>query len=682
VATLVDSLGSTKTTSFSSGGDLTGVTLPAVYGTQGASESWGYGAPAPAHYPGSYTAFDGQQYAFAYSTSSTLSNDVTSITEPSGGQWAYSYYNDGNLNTVTDPNSHTTTFTDTGGNITKITPPSPLGAETIGYDGLSRITSTTDGKGQLTQFAYDALDRVTQVTYQDGTVVKYNYNPDDLVTSVEVNKSTVESFTYNSLNQQTMKTVGKTSVTYGFDGVGNLTSFTDANGTVTYAYDPANNLTKLTSPGGSPVVTFTVTNDNLRKSTVFPSGVGDTLATAYDQANRPCLVVAAPSANIPSPLTCSSAVPGALTSYSYSYQNSSSGTDTNRIQSVTDNVTGKTTTYKYWVNQELCWAYAGTSTAGCSSPPTGATSYNYDPAGNITSVTENGSTTSLAYNNADELTSAGSTAYSYDADGNLTGASNGLAYTYNALNQATSITPPGGSKVSLSYTGPGQDELSQAGPDTLANTLLGVSSKTSGNNTTYYVRDNTGKLVYQQLPSGSKDYYLFDAKGTVTGLANPTGSLIGGTPYAYDPYGTLTQGQTSVDNPWLFQGQYSLLEDQNSTFGLYHMGARYYQPAIERWTQPDPSVSGQSPLDQNRYLFGADDAINNTDPTGADWTPIQSYLFAGSLIFGSTEGAIVTSEAISVAYFGAALAETAIAVGIATGILGTVFVLGALFKSL
>ena len=182
----------------------------------------------------------------------------------------------------------------------------------------------------------------------------------------------------------------------GFDGIGNLTSFTDANGTVTYFYDPVNNLTKLTGPGGSPVVKFTVTEDNLRTTTMFPSGVGDSTATAYDQANRPCLIVTAPSANIPTPLTCSSSVSGALTSYSYNYQDPSSHADNSRIQSVTNNVTDTTTSYQYRPNGELCWAYTGTSDQGCLNPPAGATSYGADPAGNINTVTQNGSTTSPA----------------------------------------------------------------------------------------------------------------------------------------------------------------------------------------------------------------------------------------------------------------------------------------------
>ncbi len=222
-------------------------------------------------------------------------------------------------------------------------------------------------------------------------MVSYNYTPDDLVSSVQVNGSTVESYGYNPLNQMTSKAVSGTTVSYGFDAIGNLTSFTDANGTVSYFYDPANNPTKVTGPAGSPVITFALTNDNERKSTVFPSGVGDTTATAYDQATRPYLIVTAPNANIPSPLTCTSSVSGALASYSYNYQNTN-GVDTNRIQSVTNNVTGTTTTYRYTADGELCYAYAGSTTAACGSPPAGATSYTVDSAGNITSVTAGGST--------------------------------------------------------------------------------------------------------------------------------------------------------------------------------------------------------------------------------------------------------------------------------------------------
>jgi RHS repeat-associated protein len=64
-------------------------------------------------------------------------------------------------------------------------------------------------------------------------------------------------------------------------------------------------------------------------------------------------------------------------------------------------------------------------------------------------------------------------------------------------------------------------------------------------------------------------------------------------------------------------GQHNLLEDTTSSWALYHMGARYFQPSIYRWTQPDSNLTGHSVLDQDRYLFAADNPATNTDPTGA-----------------------------------------------------------------
>ena len=56
--------------------------------------------------------------------------------------------------------------------------------------------------------------------------------------------------------------------------------------------------------------------------------------------------------------------------------------------------------------------------------------------------------------------------------------------------------------------------------------------------------------------------------------------------YTYDPYGATTETTSSgaVANPWRYTGQY-----QDASTGLYKMGARYYQPELGRWTQPDPS---------------------------------------------------------------------------------------------
>lgn len=153
------------------------------------------------------------------------------------------------------------------------------------------------------------------------------------------------------------------------------------------------------------------------------------------------------------------------------------------------------------------------------------------------------------------------------------------------------------------------------------------------------------------MTSGRTLPALSDAKGSVTGLLNSTGSLAGGTTYAYDPLRGPHPGPKLVDNPWLFQGQ-------GSAFDACHMGARYYQPGIERWTQQDPASVARAWLDQNRYLFARDNPIDHTDSTGLQ-TGSASICFivclayawgASSSSYSYSLGAGVGSPGVSVSY--------------------------------
>lgn len=67
------------------------------------------------------------------------------------------------------------------------------------------------------------------------------------------------------------------------------------------------------------------------------------------------------------------------------------------------------------------------------------------------------------------------------------------------------------------------------------------------------------------------------------GLVGSTGGLAAS--YRYDPYGETIASTGTVDNSWLFAGQY------RDKTGLYKMGERYYDPVTGRCTQQDPSTS-------------------------------------------------------------------------------------------
>jgi RHS repeat-associated protein len=76
---------------------------------------------------------------------------------------------------------------------------------------------------------------------------------------------------------------------------------------------------------------------------------------------------------------------------------------------------------------------------------------------------------------------------------------------------------------------------------------------------------------------------------------------------------------TNVFNHWRYTGQY-----QDTTTGLYEIGARYYQPELGRWTQRDPS--GQ---EANAYLYVGGDPVNFTDPSGLSvFSEFKDYLTA------------------------------------------------------
>ncbi|WP_256332934.1 RHS repeat-associated core domain-containing protein [Streptomyces sp. 2131.1] len=103
--------------------------------------------------------------------------------------------------------------------------------------------------------------------------------------------------------------------------------------------------------------------------------------------------------------------------------------------------------------------------------------------------------------------------------------------------------------------------------------------------------------------SGKSYYYLTDATGNILGAVDQAGTRT--HTYAYTPTGTTRTPTETVPQPYRYAGAY------NDPTGLYEMGARYYDPTLGRFTQPDPS--GQ---ETNSYLYATGDPINHTDPSG------------------------------------------------------------------
>jgi RHS repeat-associated protein len=86
--------------------------------------------------------------------------------------------------------------------------------------------------------------------------------------------------------------------------------------------------------------------------------------------------------------------------------------------------------------------------------------------------------------------------------------------------------------------------------------------------------------------------------------------------YAYDAFGLMLGGNPTAANPSLTPLLHNS-EMYGSGSGMYYLRARSYDPGVGRFTSVDP-VAGR--LDQpetlHRYIFGANDPVNNVDPSG------------------------------------------------------------------
>ncbi|HEX8771084.1 MAG TPA: RHS repeat-associated core domain-containing protein [Acidimicrobiales bacterium] len=190
--------------------------------------------------------------------------------------------------------------------------------------------------------------------------------------------------------------------------------------------------------------------------------------------------------------------------------------------------------------------------------------------------------------------------------------------TYNGVDQASSITAAAQSPLAMTYAGTTNAERTAAGSTTSQNGLLGVQTQATAGATTTFVRDPQGTLLGERM-GADEYYYVFDGIGSVIALVDANG--IQRAAYTYDPYGgnaTATALNGALpDNPFRFAGGHL------DSSGLYHFGARYYDPKLGRWTQQDSVVSVGDPANANRYAYAADDPVNLLDAAGRDLVDVS-----------------------------------------------------------
>ncbi|MGH2538250.1 MAG: RHS repeat-associated core domain-containing protein, partial [Candidatus Promineifilaceae bacterium] len=253
--------------------------------------------------------------------------------------------------------------------------------------------------------------------------------------------------------------------------------------------------------------------------------------------------------------------------------------------------------------------------------------YAYDPAGNMTAVTETITATvvtSRAFNAANQLATAndgsGVTSYAYDANGNLTaiappGGAAGAGYVYDQRNLLAAATLGGQPTAEYVYDGAGNrlQQVDHTGAQpvttTYANDIIGL--------TQVLVAGNGATQLYNLFGLGliSQD----DGAETLTLLADGLGSvrseLAGAAVRAtttYEPYGNLLAQAGPSGTDYGFTG-----EQEDTAAGLLYLRARYYSSPLAGFLQRDPWTGiSNNPQTQNQYTYADNSPVNNTDPSG------------------------------------------------------------------
>ncbi|HKR12490.1 MAG TPA: S8 family serine peptidase [Pyrinomonadaceae bacterium] len=492
-------------------------------------------------------------------------------TTPEQGETNYSYFADGNLQTITDARGATSTFSYNNRHLmTGITYGVPSGVAatpnvTFGYNAAGDRTSMTDGLGSAS-YVYDQLSRMTSET-------------------------------------RTFAGVGSFTLSYAYNLGGELTSITNPwSAQVGYNYDKTGRPTSVSGSGYSGVSSY-VNSIAYRAFGVKQMAYGNSRTLSVQYNNR----------LMPTQWNVS----GVL-GWNYNYQYL--GENTGRVsyaQNINDGTLDRSFGYDHVGRLTASHtgidarSHVGINPNGTPDGPY-SQRYSYDQWGNITSREgwggDNPSFTATYINNK-------RVGLTYDATGNLTN-DGGQNFTYDATGQA----------ATASYTG----YLLQQFYDGDRLRVKKVEAET-----TYYLRSSVlgGQVVAEIAGNGdwARGYVYLGGQllavqhGGVywvhqdpvvksKRVTNSSGTVV--STVELDPWGGNTNRSNNGDfQPHKFN---NYTRDANASDDAMF---RRYNRWWSRFDQPDPSDGSydlENPQTFNRFTYATNDPVNRVDPTGLD----------------------------------------------------------------
>ena len=408
------------------------------------------------------TGCDGQSIEATYGDN----NNITGLTSSTGDNASYTYDYIGNLTSITDALGNTTAYD---------------------YSEWGELISDTDANGNKTIYTYDEAGQCVSITKPDGLVIHMVYDPCGRVSEAYVDRGAE----------------GKFSVSYTYDSMGNVSTYTDEMGnTTTYEYDLNGNLISVTDTQG--IVTAEYTYDCMGKVLQEKTASGIVVTYSYNKLDLvEKMVMTSPT--------------GEEKVYTYTYD------EMGRVLSVTDpsGIVSSQSYDSYGNVTDIVY------------PEGGGISYTYDDYGRVTE---------------EKLSIGTSNTYEYNADSLLSQYTNGRGqeteYSYDAIGRITSFSDELGT-ISYTYDGNGNvlktSETTKDGKtSTITRTYDCMNRVTSytdyKGNTVKYGYDELGNLITLTYPGGEIVRYDYDKAGLLTTVTDEEGFV---TSYSYDDLGRL-----------------------------------------------------------------------------------------------------------------------------------------------
>jgi RHS repeat-associated protein len=602
------------------------------------------------------TAIETTRYGF------DARGDMTSMTNPAGSAWSWSFDVQGRQVSASDPDT---------------------GVSTTSYYPDGDLQTSTDAVGNALTYTYDSLHRKTAEYAGTSTAgveqAAWTY---DTATRGKGQPASSIRYVGGIAGQPGTGTVYRTS-TGGYSSLGSPTSTTiDIGGTsplagsytTTYGYSVNGHLYTQGDPaeGGLPAEHLQYGYDGLD----MPGGVGSDLGSYVEDLTYTHLDQIAQTfqyngavqwrtfgwdsatSRMTELLTQRMATNNAIVSDDkYSYDPAGNMlSDTNATPA-----TGTDTqcfSYDHLQNLTSAWTPASGS---CPAPPSSAglggpapywTSYVVDPAsGNRTSSTEHAASAggvdqrdtymyplasgarpnavvSVSHATAPAggvtFTPSGSDSYAYNADGSTTALpGQGLSYDVEGHLASTTLIA-GGARQSNVYDADG-NLLVQSDPVTGSTAYLGDTQLHVAAGSAVVTGTRTYTALGQALaerdttiggPVGGKVYFLDPTpNNTAVAYLDTTNAAV--TRRYTDPFGN----HRGPSTPWTSDHGY--LNAPNNTFTLtpgvqatMPLGARNYDPTTGKFLSVDPVLAPSSPQQVNGYSYASNNPVTGADPSG------------------------------------------------------------------